>query len=64
MLYQKLMKEILYAKSCYSVRDQLFQIYGRVTMARELEAITMDEFLQLNHEIVYEGINNPVYANR
>lgn len=60
-MFEKLLKEIEYAKSSLSARDLLYQAYGRITMARELNAITTDEFLKLNHECVYDGINNPKY---
>lgn len=36
-------------------------LHGCVEMAYELGALTRDEYLQLSHEIIAEGINNPAY---
>lgn len=60
-MFDKLMKKINYAKSSVSARELLYQAYGNIEMARELEALTLEEFFKLNHECVAEGINNPKY---
>lgn len=58
---QKLMKEVDYAKTSVLPQRSLYEVYGRIKMARELNAITSDEFMELNHACVAEGINNPKY---
>lgn len=60
-MFEKLMKEIDYAKNSVFPNRSLYHVYGKIKMAMELEAITVDEFMQLNHECVYNGINNPKY---
>ena len=59
--YEKLLREVNYAKRSLSSRDLLFQSYGAIKMAWELKAITLDEFFELNRECVFDGINNPKY---
>ena len=49
----------LYEKASVFPRQSLYEVYGRIKMARELNAITKVEFLTLNHACVYDGINNP-----
>lgn len=63
-LVQKLMKEVEYAKASVFPRQSLYEVYGRIKMARDLNAITKDEFFALNHAGVYDGINNPKYFNQ
>ena len=60
-LKERLKKEIDYAKGSYSAREMLIEAYGRIDMAREMGFITRDEYLELNHSCVAEGINNPEY---
>lgn len=60
-MFEKLMKEIEYAKVAMFKKHSLYQAYGRITMALELNAITEQEFMQLNHACIYDGINNPKY---
>lgn len=60
-MFEKLMKEIEYAKKAVFKRQSLYEAYGRITMARELGAITEHEYMELNHACVYDGINNPKY---
>lgn len=60
-MFEKLMKEIEYAKKSLSARELLYQTSGKITMARELGALSKEEFLTLNHECVANGINNPKY---
>lgn len=60
--FEQLLKEVEQIKrGSVEPRYQLFRVYGKAQMARELEAITKDEFLELNHIIVADGINNPKY---
>lgn len=49
---EQLTKEAGYAQRSLS-RDLLIEIYGKAEMARQLDAITKDEFMALNHETVY-----------
>lgn len=63
-MFEKLMKEVEYAKTAIIKRESLYHAYGRITMAFELKAITEQEYLQLNHACVYDGINNPKYFDR
>jgi hypothetical protein len=60
--FEKLKKEVeMVKKGSVEPRYQLYRLYGKAQMARELDAITLDEFMKLNHEIVAQGINNPKY---
>jgi len=60
-LYEQLETEIEYAKKAIIPRTALYECHGRIKMARQLEAITVDEYLKLNTECVCNGINNPKY---
>jgi hypothetical protein len=60
-LFYELEERVRYAKTSLSARELLHQAYGEILMAYELEAITKDEYLILNHQCVYDGINNPKY---
>lgn len=60
-MFEKLMKEVEYAKTALIKQRALYQVYGRITMARELEAIIEAEFMELNTACVYDGINNSKY---
>jgi len=60
-MFDKLMKKIKYAKTCLVPSHALYEVYGQIKMAYELNAITQDEFLLLNTECVRNGINNPKY---
>lgn len=61
-MYEKLLKKITYAKNSFST-DLLHECKGAVDTAFELEAITKEQFFDLNHKTVYEGINNPEIFN-
>lgn len=61
-MFEKLLQEIRKAKNDrYTTTKELYYLYGRVCLAYELMAITVSEYMQLNHEVVYNGINNPKY---
>jgi len=60
-MYDRLQKEIEYAKTSLSARDLLLQTYGKILLAFELEHITDTEYFELSHLCVCEGINNPKY---
>ena len=62
-MFAKLMQEVQYAKGAAFKQNALHKTYGRITMAWELKAITMDEYMQLNTACVREGINNPKRFN-
>lgn len=62
-MFEKLMKSVEYAKKAMFPREALYEANGSIKMAYELQAITSDEYMQLNHECVAEGINNPKYFN-
>lgn len=51
-IMEKLVKEAEYAQRSSS-RDQLFEVYGKAEMARDLGAITIKEFMEINHMTVY-----------
>ena len=57
-IFQKLIKEAKYSLNSKS-RNLVYQTYGKVEMARELEAITFAEFDQLNKMLVVHGLNDP-----
>lgn len=60
-IYDELKKMVEYAKESCVPETALYEAYGMIKMARILEAITCEEYMKLNHECVYEGINNPKY---
>lgn len=51
-IMKQLKKQARYAQHSLS-RDLLYQTYGQACMARQLEAITREEFAQINHMTVY-----------
>lgn len=63
-LYDALLKEVEYAKTSVLPQCPLHTAHGKICMARQLEAITSEEYLDLEHKCVCEGINNPVYFDR
>lgn len=60
-MFEELRKRIEYAKKAIMPRQSLYEVYGQVKMAYELNAITQNEFMLLNGECVRDGINNPKY---
>ncbi|QAT43471.1 hypothetical protein [Aminipila luticellarii] len=61
-IYQQLMVETEQIKQGDKMPNrELYRIYGKAQMARQLGALTIEEFMTLNHEIIAEGINNPKY---
>lgn len=66
-LYENLLQKVDYARQ--SAKDgygmtQLYEVLGRIRMARELGAISTEEYLELDRKCIYEGINNPEYFER
>jgi hypothetical protein len=45
----------------YFPREQFEEAHGMNEMAYNLEAITLEQYLEYNHQIVALGINNPEY---
>lgn len=60
-LYESLLAEVKMAKTSCLPQRPLHTAHGRISMARELGAITTEEYLALEHECVADGINNPKY---
>ena len=60
-VFERLLKEVSAAKESTCSRTALFEVYGKITMAFDLKALTREEFLELNRECVAKGINNPKY---
>jgi len=63
-LYTALLKEIEHAKTSVLPQCPLHTAHGKICMARQLGAITTEEYLDLEHRCVAEGINNPAYFDR
>jgi hypothetical protein len=57
-MYEQLSKQVQYAKNSFS-KELLYEANGAIKMARQLAVITLDEYLSLNHECVYDGLNSP-----
>lgn len=49
---EQLTREAEYAQQSLS-RELLYQTYGKAQMARQLDAITKDEYMEINHATVY-----------
>lgn len=60
-IFERLTKEVEYAKKTLSPRENLYEAHGGIEMAFLLQAITKEEYFLLNHLCVAEGINNPDY---
>lgn len=55
--------EYLKRRASYALKSKsmnlTYEAYGAAKMARSLEAITHDEFMELNDMLVAKGMNNP-----
>ena len=51
-ILEQLKREALYAQRSFST-ELLYQTYGKAQMARQLEALTKSEFMEINHMTVY-----------
>lgn len=49
---ERLTREAAYAQRSL-LRDMLFETYGKAEMARQLGAITLEEFMDINHMTIY-----------
>ncbi len=58
---KNIFKELL-AKAEYALNSKsltlVYQTYGEACMARQLEAISSDEYLRLNEMLIRNGVNN------
>ncbi len=57
-IFNQLKKEIEYALNSKSL-TLAYQAYGAAKMAFRLEAITKEQFFELNDKVIVNGINNP-----
>ncbi len=57
-IYKDLIKKADYALNSHSL-DLVNETYGMTKMARHLNAITSEQFWELNEKLVRNGINNP-----
>ena len=39
-------------------KELVYKAYDAASMARELQAITAEEFNELNHQLIYDGLNH------
>lgn len=51
-ILEQLKREALYAQCSFST-ELLYQTYGKAQMARQLEALTESEFMEINQMTVY-----------
>jgi len=63
-MYKNLLGRVERAKRNILPQRTLYDVYGQIKMAYELNAITKDEFFSLNTEVVRNGINNPKYFDK
>lgn len=63
MTFNNLFKRANYAINSYNF-GLVCEVYGMAKMARELEAITNDEFMFLNRMLVREGMNNAKWMRK
>lgn len=57
-IFNQLKKEIEYALNSKSL-TLAYQAYGAAKMAFRLEAITKEQFFELNDMVIVNGINKP-----
>lgn len=62
-IFEQLKHEALYAQRSFST-DLLYQTYGKAQMARQLEALTKVEFMEINHMTVYFINTNREYIKK
>lgn len=61
-VYEELKNRLAYIKrSPEYAREQLYESHGAIKMAYNLGALTKEQMLELEHECVADGINNPKY---
>lgn len=59
-ILEQLKQEALYAQRSFST-ELLYQTYGKAQMARQLEALSQSEFMEINHMTVYYMNTNREY---
>lgn len=57
-IYKELIRKANYALNSKSL-VLTYQIYGEACMAMQLEAITKEQYFELNEILVVNGMNNP-----
>lgn len=57
-IYEELLKDAKYALNSKS-RDIVYEAYGQAKIARRLEAISREQFMELNDMLVKNGLNDP-----
>lgn len=61
-IYDQLKKRLVYIKATPEyAHNQLYEVHGAIKMAYNLGALTKEQMLELEHECVADGINNPKY---
>ena len=63
-MYKQLKESIQKLKTGGYGLNEFYRMYGQCQMAYTLKAITHDEFMKLNHDVMADGINNPEYMHR
>lgn len=63
MMKSKIKRNAEYALRSHS-KNLLYGAYGAAQMAYKLNAITKDEFYELNDLIVCHGLNNPEWCRK
>lgn len=57
-IWEQLQKRAEYARASRNL-ELMYETYGMVKMAREMCAITKEQFDALNEKLVRKGINDP-----
>lgn len=57
-IWEQLQKKADYARASRNL-CRMYEAYGMAKMAREMCAITKEQFMELNEKLVKRGINNP-----
>lgn len=57
-IYKDLVEKANYALNSHSL-VLVYETYGAAKMAYQLNAITYEQFLELNSKLVKNGVNNP-----
>lgn len=57
-IFKQLLRKAKYAINSKS-KNLAYQTYGEACMAKQLEAITKEQYFELNEILVVNGMNNP-----
>lgn len=63
-LAEELRTEIEYAKGSIFPETALYQALGMLKLARSLNIISTEEYLELDRQCIREGLNNPKVLRR